>query len=154
MRRECRERFPRHQLQRKTQVSEPGMHHGTCVTHVPWCISGSLTCGLTWRGKCSRHSRRMRNPQFYVSVKRPMETYPLYSTFTLAVWYTISWYDVSCCNETRPYLSIQITDEQRHCKCTAYRWIWIWTKSQWTIVGYLNALTKHISLHNITEALC
>ena len=21
------------------------MHHGTCVTHVPWCISGSLTCG-------------------------------------------------------------------------------------------------------------
>ena len=21
------------------------MHHGTCVTHVPWCMSGSLTCG-------------------------------------------------------------------------------------------------------------
>ena len=20
------------------------MHHGTCVTHVPWCMSGSLTC--------------------------------------------------------------------------------------------------------------
>ena len=33
MRRECRERFPRHLLQRKTQVSDPGMHHGTCVTH-------------------------------------------------------------------------------------------------------------------------
>ena len=26
-------------------VSEPGMHHGTCVTHVPWCMSGSLTRG-------------------------------------------------------------------------------------------------------------
>ena len=21
------------------------MHPGTCVTHVPWCMSGSLTCG-------------------------------------------------------------------------------------------------------------
>ena len=37
--------FPRHRLQRKTLVSDPGMHHGTCVTHVPWCISGSLTRG-------------------------------------------------------------------------------------------------------------
>ena len=45
MRRECRERFPRHWLQRKALVSDPGMHHGTCVTHVPWCISGSLTRG-------------------------------------------------------------------------------------------------------------
>ena len=26
-------------------VSDPGMHHGTCMTHVPWCMSGSLTCG-------------------------------------------------------------------------------------------------------------
>ena len=31
---ECRERFPRHRLQRKLLVSDPGMHHGTCVTHV------------------------------------------------------------------------------------------------------------------------
>ena len=43
MRWECRERFPRHRLQRKPLVSDPGMHHGTCVTHVPWCMSGSLT---------------------------------------------------------------------------------------------------------------
>ena len=39
----CRERFPRHRLQRKPLVSDPGMHHGTCVTHVPWCMSGSLS---------------------------------------------------------------------------------------------------------------
>ena len=46
MRRECRERFPRHRLQRKPLGSDPGMHHGTCGTHVPWCMSGSLTrCG-------------------------------------------------------------------------------------------------------------
>ena len=44
------------------------MHHGTCVTHMPWCMSGSLTRG----GGENRHSRRMRNPQFYVSGKRPM----------------------------------------------------------------------------------
>ena len=55
------------------RVSNPDMHHGTCVTHVPWCMSGSLTCGFLWsrwRGKLSRHSRRMRNPQFCVSGKR------------------------------------------------------------------------------------
>ena len=51
-------------LQRKPLVSDPDMHHGTCVTHVPWCMSG----------KRCRHSRRMRNPQFYVSIKRPMMT--------------------------------------------------------------------------------
>ena len=56
-------------------VNDPDMHHGTCVTHVPWCMPGSLTCGFLWswcREKPSRHSRRMRNPQFYVSGKRPM----------------------------------------------------------------------------------
>ena len=45
MRLECWERFPRHWFQRKLLISDPGMHHGTCVTHVPWCMSGSLTPG-------------------------------------------------------------------------------------------------------------
>ena len=45
MRRESRERFPRHPLQSKSLVIDPGMHHGTCVTHVPWCMSGSITPG-------------------------------------------------------------------------------------------------------------
>ena len=57
------------------RVSDPDMHHGTCVMHVPWSMSGSLTSGFLWsrwREKRSRHSRRMRNPQFYVSDKRPM----------------------------------------------------------------------------------
>ena len=40
MRREC---IPCHRVQRKPLVSDPGMHHGTCVTHVPWRMSGSLT---------------------------------------------------------------------------------------------------------------
>ena len=45
MHQECRERFPRHRLQWKALVSDPSMHHGTCVTHVPWCMSGSLNRG-------------------------------------------------------------------------------------------------------------
>ena len=55
-------------------VSDPDMHQGTCVTHVPWCMPGSLTSDFLWsrwRGKCSRHSRRMRNWQVYVYGKRP-----------------------------------------------------------------------------------
>ena len=43
MRRECREPFPRQRLQRKLLVIDPGMHHGTCVTLVPWSMSGSIT---------------------------------------------------------------------------------------------------------------
>ena len=36
------------------QVSDPDMHHGTCVTHVPCCMPGSLINGFIWnrrRGK-------------------------------------------------------------------------------------------------------
>ena len=45
MRRGCRERFPRHRLQREALVSDPSMHHGTCVAHVPWCMPRTLTLG-------------------------------------------------------------------------------------------------------------
>ena len=34
-------------LQRKPLVSHPGVHHGECVTHVPWCMWGSLTHGCS-----------------------------------------------------------------------------------------------------------
>ena len=37
--------FPHRWLPRKPLVSDPGMHHGTCVLHVPWCMSGPLTRG-------------------------------------------------------------------------------------------------------------
>ena len=35
-------------------MGDPDMHHGTCVTHVPWCMPGSLTSvflWIRWRGK-------------------------------------------------------------------------------------------------------
>ena len=65
MRRECRERFPRHRLQRKPLVKDPDMHHARTVMHVG-------IVNPRWRGKRSRHSRRMRHPQYYVSGKKPV----------------------------------------------------------------------------------
>ena len=57
------------------RVSDPDMNHGTCATHVPWCMPGSRTSGhlwRRWRGKHSRHSRRMRSLQYHVAGKRHM----------------------------------------------------------------------------------
>ena len=57
------------------RVSDPDMHHGTCVMHVPWCQLGSLISGLFWsrrRGKRFRNSRRKRSQQFCVSGMRPI----------------------------------------------------------------------------------
>ena len=57
------------------RVSDPDMHHGTCVTHMPGCMPGSLTSRFLWsrwRWERSRHSRRMRNPHFCVSGKGPI----------------------------------------------------------------------------------
>ena len=59
----------------RPRVSDPDMYHGTCVTHMPWRMLGSLTSGFLWcqwRGTRFWHSRRMRNPQFCISGKRPM----------------------------------------------------------------------------------
>ena len=70
MRLECRESFPP-----PPRVGDPDMHHGTCLAHVPWCMPWSLSGGFLWswwRGKRSRYSRRMRNPQLYVYGKRPI----------------------------------------------------------------------------------
>ena len=57
------------------RVSDLDMHHGTCVT---------LSSGFLW-SRCwvnrSRHSRRMRNPQFCISGKRTIE----------GIWH-ICWY--------------------------------------------------------------
>ena len=67
------------------RVSDPDMHHGMCVTHVPWCMLGSLTRCFLWsrlRGKRSWHFQCMRNPQFYASGKRPILN---------AMWNPLQW---------------------------------------------------------------
>ena len=48
------------------RASDSDMHHGTCVTHVPWSMPGSLTNGFLWRqwrenvpgipGACATHN--------------------------------------------------------------------------------------------------
>ena len=56
------------------RVTDPDIHHGTCVMHVRWCMSGSLTSSFLWsrwRGKLPRLFRPVRNQQFRVSGKRP-----------------------------------------------------------------------------------
>ena len=55
--------------------SKRSRHASRYVKHVPWCMPGLQTSGFLWsrwRGKRSRHSRRKRNPQTYVTGKRPM----------------------------------------------------------------------------------
>ena len=73
------------------RVSDPDMHHGTCATRVPWCMPGSLTSGILlsrWQGKHSLHSRRMRNPQFYASGKRPIRHLNIDSSPNLAKYWS------------------------------------------------------------------
>ena len=52
----------------------PGMHDGMCVTHVPWCVPGSLASCFLWSRWLGKRSRRMHNPQFDISGKRPILT--------------------------------------------------------------------------------
>ena len=70
MRRECRERFPRHRrLAIPTCITARESH--TCRD----ACRDRLTSGFLWNrwwGKRSRHSRRMRNPQSHVSGKWPI----------------------------------------------------------------------------------
>ena len=85
MHRECRKRFPRHRLQRKPLASDSGMHHGTCVTHVPWCMSGSLTHGggenvLGISGACA-----IRNFT-YLNTGPWAKNLPCYNETTLWFW--------------------------------------------------------------------
>ena len=72
----------------RQHIAETNSSTKTCSWHHPWLwaswqirkISGCTCAGNAgkvfflwrrWRGKRSRHSRRMRNPQFYVSGKSP-----------------------------------------------------------------------------------
>ena len=90
MRREYRERFPRHRLQMKPLVSDPGMHHGTCVTQVPWCMSGSLTSGggenvPSIPGACATRNftYQARGPREYQS--------PNVSNHDTCLWQSSAW---------------------------------------------------------------
>ena len=62
------------------RISDPDMHHGTCVTHVPWCMPGSLTSGFLWS-------------------RRRGEMFPATCNFTYLVrgpWHGTLQLDISC----------------------------------------------------------
>ena len=94
--------FPRRRFLREPLVSDPGMHHGTCVTHVPWCMPGSLTCGDGENvpgipGACASailciwqeaHSSPVR-AMYGVSILHPASD--LYSTSVPVIIYEISY---------------------------------------------------------------
>ena len=69
------------------RVSDPYIHRGTCVTHLPWCMSGSLASGR-WRENRSLHSWRMHNPKFYVSGKKGKMGKIIRMAFQGAVYHT------------------------------------------------------------------
>ena len=59
------------------------------VTHVPWCMPGSLTVGflwIRWWEKRSRQSWRMRNTQFYVSGNKPIVTHKCVANPSTLQW--------------------------------------------------------------------
>ena len=56
------------------RVSDPDVHYGTCATHVPGWMPGSLTSGFLWsrwQGNRSRHPQRMPTHNFKYLTRGP-----------------------------------------------------------------------------------
>ena len=145
-------------------VSDLDMHHDTCVTHVPWCMSGSLTSGFLWhrwRGKRSRHSRRMHNPQFYVSGKSTMVwaiimlsrsiQYEWHSGGTtvsenkLNIWGTQDIIAPYGCDDTIPLFIKKFSGFRPHCSNWWYFVYQLWYNKDKT--QYNAWATSHVRIH-------
>ena len=77
-----------HRLRRKL-VGDRGMHHGTCVMHVPWCIPGSLTRGGGKNvpdipGTCTTSN-------FMYLVRDPYNTSHRICTRTVLLYFVLLW---------------------------------------------------------------
>ena len=90
-------------------VSDPVMYHGTCVTHVPWCMPWSLTSSFLWSrwpgtvpvipGACATHNFT------YLHGKRPMGTSHTFYCVDSRSWVVEKWHGnqsqflfcTSCC---------------------------------------------------------
>ena len=81
--------FPRHLFQRKTLVNDPDMNHGTCVTHVPWCMSGWLTRGGRENVPCITGACATRNFTYLARGPWLLFTLPISRSLfqTSAIWY-------------------------------------------------------------------
>ena len=121
-------------------VSDPDMHHGTCVTHVPWCRPGSLNSDFLlsrWRGKRSRYYRHMRNPHLYVSDKRPIAV-PVFTNI-IQVW------KPRLINESNHYLSNVMLNYHWHAVQSDLIYLNLQSRlysfarfTWWDFMGYIN----------------
>ena len=123
------------------RVSDADIHYGTCATHMPWCMPGSLTSRFLlnrWRGKLSRRSQRLRNLQFYVSGKRPIGQYGI--SIRNSSWTQISWSLVHLwylCHFADHFEILRRT-RQYHCRfCTICQNHWVTGKVSW-IICFIN----------------
>ena len=65
--RECRERFPRHRLQRKPLISDPGMHNGG-GGNVPGIPGACATRNFTYLAKCPWTSAALQFPHAMITI--------------------------------------------------------------------------------------
>ena len=130
------------------QVSDPDIHQGTCETHVPWCMLGSLTNGFLWSwwlGKRSRQSRRMRNPQFYMHDNSRMT-----NTFAISWYHELTYtrrYLIRLVSLKRlPYqVYIWILRHHQPVCCIPYAFF------QWLTTAYNSKEKCNVSVHSLFD---
>ena len=125
----------------RPQVSDPGMHHSTCVTHVPWCMSGSLTrgggenvCGIP--AACPTRN-------FAYLARGPWRIQPCMG----ALW--LAWFDYSCAINSLP-MTVTIS------QCVSpYSLLWRFAKvSHYSLDSFVISVVgfnidKYFSLYNV-----
>ena len=105
------------------RVSDPAMHHGTCVAHVTGCMPGSITnyfLWSRWRQKRSKHSQHIHNSHFYVSGKRLKQYMHLYDQLTEAstkwqkFWETV--YSTKCSYNVNSNMIVSVSSQWWICQ--------------------------------------
>ena len=91
-------------------VSDPDMHHSTCMTHVPWCMLGSLTNGFLWS-----RSRGKTFPAF------PAHVQPT----TLRIWKEAHWSATEQKDHSRLYKlhKTGVNHFREYCLASQINWI-------------------------------
>ena len=90
MRRECRERFPPPPISKET-ASKRSRHASRHVRDARAVMHVGIAC-LRWRGKRSRHSRRMRIRKFAYLARGPwLTTYSALSYHLNQWWHCVNW---------------------------------------------------------------
>ena len=95
------------------RVSDPDMHHGTYVTHVPWCMPGSLTSGFFWSRWRGNVPGACATRKFAYLVRGPLPLLPNDNIDRLQDWYQK--YPFACTYECGCTLVLtHIADSRNH----------------------------------------